>query len=104
MKGKISLAFLILLAIAALGFYVFAQVQPGKPQEEAQKRLEILLPQSQFQKLLEEKQKTVRATLLIDQQYETVAARIHELENRVSELERRITLLENPTPKLIPTK
>jgi hypothetical protein len=74
MRAKSNLAILFLLMISALAFYVFAQVQSDKQQEEMRKSL--LLQKSQFQnqsdKLQEETKKAVRKTILIDKQVITL--------------------------------
>ena len=73
MKGKISLALLILAVVSALSFYVSAQAQTDKKQEELQKALRKIQSQSQpemaqgqLERLQKEKENAVRETLLVD--------------------------------------
>jgi len=66
MKRKIGLALLVLSLISALAFCVSAQVQSGKQQEEVQKMLQSRQSQNQPDKFQEERQQTVRKTMLVD--------------------------------------
>jgi len=77
MKVKLGLTFLALLIISALALYVFAQVPPDKQQEEIRKALLLQKSQSQNQpeRLQEERQQTVRKTMLIDKQVITLLHR-----------------------------
>jgi hypothetical protein len=58
MKGKVSIALIILLTVLALAVYVFAQTLAEKQQEEVRKA------EQDIDRFYQEKQKAVRGTLL----------------------------------------
>ena len=72
MKRKMSLRLVVLLLVSALASSVFAQAQADRQQEEMRKKMEKAVPQNPLERLQEERQQTVRKTMLIDKQVITL--------------------------------